>query len=408
MALAALALALDACAGQQCDFHSQCGEQFYCQRGLCRQDCQRDVDCGSAQRCNEIGQCVAVGPPGTDAGPPAGTDGGPGFDAGPPIPGVDAGPGTDAGPPIPGVDAGPGPDAGPPGGTGQYLDRCAVGGDCASGQCVDDVGGTRMCTMACSAHRDCASEHVCGDDGLCHPDDTGVVCSLSAAGSCELGLCIGNTVAGTGHCTRPCANAGECPAGYACMAAGSGRVCVDIEHGCGDGDDCESGLCLSAQGCTAECRTAADCPARLPGLPPYTCEIAFGSRAPICVPPSDVLGADPIGATCSAVGTVTCRSGACDTAAPLGPMCTQLCSQEGGCGPGLGCFPQVDGGSITQVCSRAGSRAISSSCGTGRECDSGLCDTAGYCTRLCTDDGLCPSDMRCTPVPGFSVSLCRR
>ena len=61
-------------------------------------------------------------------------------------------------------------------------------------------------------------------------------------------------------------------------------------------------------------------------------------------------------------------------AAPLGPMCTQSCTQEGGCGPGLGCWPSVDGGNITLFCSRAGNGALGAGCATGRECDSGLCD----------------------------------
>ena len=89
-------------------------------------------------------------------------------------------------------------------------------------------------------------------------------------------------------------------------------------------------------------------------------------------------------------------------------MCTQSCTQEGGCGPGLGCWPSIVTSGITLFCSRAGNGAMGASCSTGRECDSGLCDGAGFCTRLCTDDGLCPTGMRCDPVPGYPVSICRR
>ncbi|MEZ4335779.1 MAG: hypothetical protein R3B82_04040 [Sandaracinaceae bacterium] len=376
--LAVAPLTLDACASRQCDFHSQCGAGHYCSFGRCDQDCRMDFDCAGGEYCSEIGQCVAGTRP----------DGGPT-------------PMNDAGPP-------PMLDAGPMTGTGRYLDRCTSGSDCASGLCEGDVGGTSFCTITCSGHRDCASEHVCGSDGRCHYDDTGISCTTGSAASCELGLCIGNSTTGRGHCTRECTNASDCPAGYACAAAGSTRVCVDIEKPCSGPDSCETGLCLSVQGCTAECRSAADCPRRITGFPPYTCAIAFGSTSPICVPPTDIIGADPIGASCPATGTVACRSDACDTAAPLGPMCTQSCTQEGGCGPGLGCYPSVDGSTIELYCSRAGTRSLGQSCGSGRECDSGLCDTSGYCTRLCTDDGLCPTDMRCTPVAGFSISLCRR
>lgn len=414
----ALALSMPGCAGQECDFNSQCGERFYCSFGRCEQDCRMDLDCDPGEGCSAIGQCIA----GLDSGPPP-LDSGLPTDGSPPPPtdtgvvdpprdsGVDTGvvdPPRDSG-----VDTGV-RDTGVPTGSGRYLDRCSGGGDCASGLCVDDVGGTRMCSISCVAHRDCASEHVCVS-GVCMHDDTGASCSTASPAACALGLCIGNSSTGTGHCTRDCATAGDCPAGFACADAGAARVCVDIEHGCSGASQCETGLCLSAQGCTAECRTAADCPRRFGFLPQYTCERAFGSTNPICVPPSDVLGPDPIGASCPAVGSNTCRSGACDTAAPTGPNCTQSCTQEGGCGAGTGCFPSLedtngDGApdTIYLLCSRSGSGALGSPCSTGRQCDSGLCDTAGFCTRLCTDDALCPTGMRCERVAGFTESFCRR
>ena len=308
---------------------------------------------------------------------------------------------------MPGVDAATPPsDAGRPVGTRRYLDRCTGAGDCASSLCEDDLGSTRFCSRTCTSDLECANEHVCVS-GRCQADDTGEPCSTASGASCTTGLCVGNAMAGTGKCTRLCGSAADCPAGYACADAGGTRVCVDIEHSCASATACATGLCLSAQGCTAECRSAADCPRRLAGLPPYTCAIAFGSANPICVPPTDIQGPDPIGAICPAVGTNRCRSGACDTSAPLGPMCTQECTERGGCALGLGCFPQIDGSDLYLVCARAGARDLGESCATGRECQSGLCDTAGYCTRLC-GDGLCPSDMSCSPVAGFGIALCRR
>lgn len=402
----ATSFGLSACAGQECDFHSQCGARYYCERGRCLQNCRQDFDCDPGLVCNAIGQCVVPsdGGPRLDSGPPPGVDSGPPrLDSGPP-------PRLDSGPP-PRVDGGPpGVDSGPPPGVGRYLDRCTRDGDCGTGlRCVDDVGGTRACTIACSTHRDCASEHVCVD-GTCRHDDTGTGCSLTSPASCALGLCIGNSTTGIGHCTRQCDNAFDCPSGYACADAGGTRVCVDIERPCASATDCATGLCFPGIGCTAGCRSASDCPRRFPDSPPYTCGIPTGGTQPVCLPPDDVIGPDPIGASCRYDGLYSlCRSGGCDDAAPTGPMCTQSCTQEGGCGPGLGCFPTVVGGTIWLVCSRAGNRAIGQPCSSGRECDSGLCDATGaFCTRLCTDDGLCPTGMRCDPIPGFGVSLCRR
>ncbi len=402
------------CASSDCNFNSQCGPRHYCSDSVCRQDCARDVDCTRGLVCSEIGRCeppVDGSGPGLDAGP---TDAGPRLDAGTP-PGTDAGtpPGTDAGTP-PGTDAGtpPGTDAGTPVGTRGYLDRCTTGGDCASGQCVDDFGGTRFCSRACAIDAECADEHVCAM-GVCKPDDTGERCMTTMPSTCTLGSCLGPP-GGAGACTRPCASAADCPAGYACTTTGGSAtpICVDIEKPCPAGaGDCLSGLCLSVQGCTATCRSAADCPRRLAGLPAYTCAIAFGSTSPICVPPADIIGGDAAGAICRAdpgSGLYLCRSAACDESAPLGPMCTQTCTAEGGCGPGLGCYPLPDGASITFACERAGSRDMSETCASARECHSGLCDATGlYCTRLC-DDGLCPTGWTCETIAGLGVSICRR
>ncbi len=399
---AAAAVLLASCAGTECDFHSQCDYGYYCQANACRRDCQIDEDCGGGgQVCNRrIGRCEM--PDGAVPLPDGGAT-----DAW--TPPVDAG--RDAF--TPPVDAGrdaftPPVDSGGTTGTGRYLDRCTDDDDCASGRCVDDVGGSRFCSRACTGHAVCADEHVC-DGTECVPDDTGRPCSVATPETCNLGLCLG-TAGGAGACTRQCTSASDCPAGYACTDAGGGTfVCVDIEKPCSTPSDCGTGLCLSVQGCTSACRSAADCPGRLPGLPAYTCAVAFGSSSPICVPPSDVVGNQAAGDTCEYDGSgfSLCRSGACDDGAPTGPMCTQACTPEGGCGPGLGCFPLADGGDILLVCARAGSRALGAPCSSGRECDSGLCDaTSSRCTRLC-DDGLCPTGWTCEPVAGFGVNLCR-
>lgn len=390
IALSSGALLFSACAGQECDFNSQCGERFYCERGRCRQDCREDFDCAAGERCNVIGQCrpadeVDAGPMST---PDAGSDAGPlmmDMDAGPPV-------GTDAGPPV-GTDAGPPvmQDAGP---LGRYLDRCSTGADCMSGECVPDTGGSSMCSRGCSTHADCASEHVCAS-GYCQRDDTGAVCSGSAG--CLLGLCAGDPSMGTGRCTRPCASASDCPAGYGCSDAGGVFVCVNIEQPC---SSCGTGLCLaSGAGCTTTCRSPSDCPATFAGL-------AYACTGGVCEPSALVVGADPIGATCRFSGPDNlCRSGACINDAGR-DICSQRCTETGGCGPGFGCGPIDDGmGGIVLVCQRGGAGALGSSCSANAECDSALCaGTPGFCTRLCTSDGFCPTGYRC--VPNGPISIC--
>lgn len=384
----AIATALGGCAGQECNFHSECGSRRYCSFGRCLRECLADFDCEAGQVCNEIGQCASAADAGMDASVSAPDSGA--RDSGLRDSGVrDAGV-EDAGTPR---DVGP-PDTGPPR-LGIYLDRCATDADCASGRCVDDVGGTRMCAIACSTHSDCASEHVCAS-GVCRRDDTGAVCTTAAG--CVLGLCAGNIATGAGECSRPCASASDCPAGYACTEASGVFLCVNIERSCAQ---CPTGQCLGAQGCTSSCRTAADCPLTLPGLS-YSCSSS------LCLPSDYVFGSDPIGAPCRMSGGANlCRSGT-TIDDPAGCMCTQRCAEGGGCGPGFGCVPVDDGmGGVLLVCLRAGSNGLGSSCARDAECASGICDASGVCTRLCTMDGRCPSALRCRPLPGLGVSTCQ-
>lgn len=303
--------------------------------------------------------------------------------------------GTDA--PIVGIDA-------PTTGTGRYLDRCTSAAGCVSGLCTEDIGGTSFCTRTCTSDLVCAHEHIC-IGGVCLADDTGAPCSVGAPETCSAGLCLGSAAGGA--CTRNCASAAECPAGFACTFAGGSTspICVNIETPCASAAECGSGLCIPGLGCTATCRTVGDCPATLPGLE-YSCRVDLGSTSPICVPSADVFGDDPIGAvvSCPAIGTNTCRSGACDSDALPAPACVQRCTPQGGCPPGSGCWPAD---ASFQVCERAGGRDLGSSCSNGRDCVSALCDaTSSRCTRLC-NDGICPTAWRCEPVAGFGIAICR-
>ncbi|MFT5354311.1 MAG: hypothetical protein ACI9KE_001516 [Polyangiales bacterium] len=391
--------ALASCAQDECSFNSQCGTGMFCSRGECSQNCILDTDCGSGGMCSTVGQCVSPVDGGADAAPDVRSP----VDSGSQDASVrDASmPDVSAAPDMSIADAGPdgGPDSGLP---GARFDPCTTGTECASMRC--DVS---RCTELCTNNNECADDELCAG-GVCRRDDTGEMCAVSSAATCVLGLCLGDM--SSGECTRPCDNAGDCPSGFACSEIGDARVCMLIETPCtGGGTECRSGLCLSPQGCTATCRTAADCPARATslGVPPYTCEVIGGSAAPVCVPPSDILGSAPIGSSCPASGTNDCRSGLCNPGAPGGPMCTQTCVPDG-CPPGFGCRPEeVDTGVFELLCARAGTRAVGESCSQAADCESALCNAPGYCSRLCADS-LCPTGFRCDAIPTTTLRMCVR
>lgn len=317
-----------------------------------------------------------------DAGP---LDGGPADGGGPGDAGLDLG--VDGGSPDMG-----GTDSGVP---GSYLDRCNVPGECESNRCIDDRGPTRFCTVTCVTNGDCASDHLC-DAGQCVPNDVGGLCDEAA--DCVTNLCAGNPATGVGECTRTCTSAGDCPAGFACSNAGGTFVCVDIERPCAQ---CSTGVCLNdlgqgMRGCTTTCRGPADCPRSLPGLE-YTCSGGY------CIPSNFVLGPDSMGSTCRFSGTANlCRSGVCVDGDDGSQTCTQVCNERGTCGEGFACVPSGDGsGGTVFVCQDAGTIDLGQPCTLGTQCVSGICDTTrNACSRLCTDDRICPTGTRCVADVG--------
>jgi hypothetical protein len=403
-----LALSGTRCASSRCQFTSDC-DRGLCLDGTCTPECNKDIDCPSNRTCFS-GIC-RLPDGGVDAEVPdqGKTETTPGDDTSAPPEDSTT---TDTGSPP--------PDTSPPtdttmGGTKAYLTSCASDGDCVSGICA--TGSPRFCTRTCTANADCADGQVCSG-GKCALDDTGAsACDLASGSPCKQACFGSSTVSGARHCTHTCANALECPAGYACSEVSAGKkVCVDVERACTTADQCPSGLGFCGSGgigCTAKCNDASDCPTRLVGLPAYTCELKSGTK--VCVPPADILGADPLGSSCTATGTNTCRSGACDDGVSPA-MCNQRCTVRGGCGKGWGCFPLEDPGppsSTLLVCTAAtGAAWLGDACTRARDCVTGICQSPGYCTRLCVD-GLCPTGMSCVAAPltatdGTPIKLCTK
>jgi hypothetical protein len=405
-AFGTLATTLPDCAKSRCDFNSDC-EQARCVDGECVRECASNIDCPTERPKCSAGICFAgtidAGGDGatTDTLVPADTLGVDTIGIDTAVP-VDDAPIDTSKADTSKTDA--------PVGTGGYLDACTGDGDCASGSCTPIA--PKFCTKSCVTHGECAHGQICGG-GKCRLDDTGKTgCDPSTASPC-LEYCYGSAT--TAHCTHDCSNASDCPAGFACSPiAGGKRVCVDIERPCATAGQCASGLGFcgaGSTGCTAECASAADCPNRIVGLPPYTCEARGTPAKNVCIPPSDVLGSDPLGTTCPATGTNTCRSGACDTGSTPA-FCNTRCTPQGGCPSGFGCFPDGSGGSVDLICTPAGGGWLGDTCGRARDCITGLCDTAKYCTKLC-NDGLCPTGWTCrvtglTSTDGTPIKLCSK
>lgn len=381
-----------------------------------------------------------TGPKGVDAGPLPFDQGPPPVDMPPPVdvpaPPVDMPLPVDRGQVV--EDRGVTPtDTGPVTGSGAYFDPCTAGAQCASGDCIVLPGAAEgFCTRSCVATTGtgCGPGMLCAfgaggsTTGRCLPEDTGAPCRVSA-NSCYR-FCYSGNNAGTGHCTRECGTARDCPAGFACQPVngpnGPTRICTEVERPCAASTECASGLCQGYGGCTALCNTASDCPSRmiidlngqLVRLPPYQCLTSGGIRR--CVPPlqqldGDILGTDPQGATCRTTANgPLCHSGVCDSDENV---CVQGCTPNGGCPAGFACrtwLPDGPTGQVYLVCRPNGNQPPGARCNAGSQCVSGLClgeGVDGYCTRFC-DNNDCPSAMRCTAagsaIDGTPLRLCQR
>ncbi len=137
--------------------------------------------------------------------------------------------------------------------------------------------------------------------------------------------------------------------------------------------------------CTRSCETDADC-----GSPDrFHCRAGTCIRGPIggigdsCIVNDDCLG----GTFCAARDGVT--------------WCTNFCSEAEPCPDGFDCV------SIGEQSVCAPSRGVvGDSCTAPEECISGVCTTAGFCTRVCGPDNGCPGPFECVRTADGAAAVC--
>lgn len=292
---------------------------------------------------------------------------------------------------------------------GEYLDPCVARMDCRSELCLPNpVSGQSFCSVVCDGSSDCSASDVCmgPPDGVmgCLTVDTGKSCSTTTPETCLFGLCMA-AGPGDGLCTRECATALDCPAGYSCSTVnGSGtgpRVCARVDQRCpGGAEDCVSGLCVKNTFCVGDCRSISDCP------PNHDCTNVGATN--VCLPMSG--GVAGLGETCAAANQ--CRSGLCAGTCTTPCAVTRSWGQQ--CPVGWGCIPVDNGeGGNSLVCARSGTGVVGDACSDNEDCLWGLCVTTEggdtLCSRFC-NDGFCPSGFTCDAAEivadGLSLQAC--
>ena len=133
---------------------------------------------------------------------------------------------------------------------------CASPFACASGACLAQPSGRRVCARRCASNGDCAAGDVCGRYDFRGRDDGGApkgplvdvirVCRAPLNARCAAGCAASELCSGDGGvCALPCATSADC-GGRACVhaACGRGRCAAPCDHGddCAAGERCDTGV----------------------------------------------------------------------------------------------------------------------------------------------------------------------
>ncbi len=231
---------------------------------------------------------------------------------------------------------------------------CALGAECASGNCVDSVCCNTACTSACQACT--AVKKGAGLNGLC---------GTIASGTDPDDECPGANVCAAGGCKLP--NGEACVSGASCFAG----FCVD-------GVCCDGGCLGTCQACTAAKKGS--------GADGACGAIAVGTD------PDNECGGPT---TCSGAGT--CALGSTGTPCALGVECT-----SGFCADGVCCDTACGGNCQACTGAKKGSGTngtcgpIASTTDPDNECAGATaCNGAGVCALL-ANGGACSLSSECT------------
>jgi hypothetical protein len=213
-------------------------------------------------------------------------------------------------------------------------------------------------------------------------------------------VCPGNEVCdpSSHQCVAPCSMTG-CNGGLECDPAQN--ICVAGDAGASD--QTSTGEASARDGETSDTRVADEAP-----LDTASTETATGEGAS----PQDVSSEAAFGdagscrsLACACSSDTSCDSGICAGAATVtgallaaagAAFCTQPCCTSADCGAGTVCFATASGASGGSYCvspawlqrtTYLGTGAGGSTCSTGSECRSGLCDGSACADVCCSTDG---------------------
>ena len=243
----------------------------------------------------------------------------------------------------------------------------------------------------------------CPGDRMCSDDVTSSSCKADGSGF-EMSPCVGDETCTDGICTvAPVCQPGE----KSCFDTTTVLTCRQTGDGfttspCVGETTCIDGACLSGSGLGAACTTDDEC---VTGN--CHCDSAEGCPSSIstgyCTTQTCTFDSCGRDAMCFVAGVAPLNNVAADY-----DHCVPKCT-VGSCPAGRECISvpvrTVDGVIWEQACYFSGFVGIGGKCTTDTQCIGGTClkdyYSIGYCTRECSDDGICPDTAACVSlIPG--------
>lgn len=217
---------------------------------------------------------------------------------------------------------------------------CTSDAECVSSFCTDPGDGRRRCLTPCQGDSGmCLAGEACAaNPGACGgcvdaeilAADRGLGEGCETDEECRSGTCFQED--GLSYCTRACESDEECPDTFHCRDA----VCVagprgDIGDPCVGNGDCREGTFCAMQGeeawCTRLC-VDEECPAG------FACVAAGGTE--VCAPERGLLGD-------ACTTDEECVTGLCADRGEDGGVCTRMCGPDAACAVGFECRRTADG-----------------------------------------------------------------
>ncbi len=238
-----------------------------------------------------------------------------------------------------------------------------TGASVADGQCLAVIAG-QVGHGTCTANPPCGLDGKCDGNGACRYTTAGTSC---AADSCSISTLTTKACDSTHACSV--SKNGACPGLLTCGSATACKTSCTAESDCTSGNYCASGTCTPKLGNGATCTISNQCPSGNTCVEGVCCNTACGTACHSCLASktggtNGTCAAMTDATTCGSGSGQYCSAGICISGCAIGGT-VYATGTVNSC---QSCQPTVNATQWTPL-------GNGTSCGTGKVCSGGNCQT---------------------------------